>query len=263
MLRIRNWEKFQHYKDRNPPWIKLHKDLLMSEQWVIATDAQRALLIAIMLLAARNDNAIPENPAYIQKVAHLDETPDLSWLVDVGFCDRCVANATVSVANATVGVADATQNTPFVYSETETEAETEKSIGHPPPVDDRFDDFWSIWPKKVQKKTAQTAWKNMTKKNREAALAALPAHMLRWNDPQFIPNPATWLRAERWNDELSPTGRWPASNQASGSVNDPYMMSLAKSYGASAPEIVTFFEEYSRTPASREEFERWREGRSN
>jgi len=28
MLRVKNWGKFQHYKDRNPPWIKLHRGLL-------------------------------------------------------------------------------------------------------------------------------------------------------------------------------------------------------------------------------------------
>ena len=27
-LHIKNWGEFQHYKKRNPPWIKLHKKLL-------------------------------------------------------------------------------------------------------------------------------------------------------------------------------------------------------------------------------------------
>jgi hypothetical protein len=27
-LRVKNWSEFQHYKDRNPPWIKLHRTLL-------------------------------------------------------------------------------------------------------------------------------------------------------------------------------------------------------------------------------------------
>ena len=25
---VKNWDEFQHYKDRNPPWIKLHNHLL-------------------------------------------------------------------------------------------------------------------------------------------------------------------------------------------------------------------------------------------
>lgn len=28
MYRIKNWKKFQHYKDRRPPWIKLYTELL-------------------------------------------------------------------------------------------------------------------------------------------------------------------------------------------------------------------------------------------
>ena len=27
-LRFRNWERFQHYRDRRPPWIKLHRTLI-------------------------------------------------------------------------------------------------------------------------------------------------------------------------------------------------------------------------------------------
>jgi len=33
-LKVKNWEKYQHYKDRNPPWIKLHFELLTSADWV-------------------------------------------------------------------------------------------------------------------------------------------------------------------------------------------------------------------------------------
>ena len=28
ILTVRNWSDFQHYKDRSPPWIRLHRDLL-------------------------------------------------------------------------------------------------------------------------------------------------------------------------------------------------------------------------------------------
>ena len=27
-MRIKNWKKFQHFRDRKPPWIKLYRDLL-------------------------------------------------------------------------------------------------------------------------------------------------------------------------------------------------------------------------------------------
>lgn len=88
--RVRNWAQFQHYKDRNPAWIKLHLDLLTSEEWMLApTDNDRLLLIVVMLVAARKDNVIPANPAYLRKVGCLDFDPDITWLVDTGFLVPC------------------------------------------------------------------------------------------------------------------------------------------------------------------------------
>jgi hypothetical protein len=48
---ICNWERFQHYKDRDPPWVKLYRDLLTSESWVLGTDLSRVVQIASTLLA--------------------------------------------------------------------------------------------------------------------------------------------------------------------------------------------------------------------
>lgn len=66
------WAKHQHYKDRDPPWIKLYRDLLSAESWVLGTDDSRLVQVASMLLAARYRNAIPLNYALFRKVASLD-----------------------------------------------------------------------------------------------------------------------------------------------------------------------------------------------
>ena len=29
----KNWSDFQHYKERNPPWIRLHRSLLDNFEW--------------------------------------------------------------------------------------------------------------------------------------------------------------------------------------------------------------------------------------
>jgi len=127
------------------------------------------------------------------------------------------------------------------------EESTSYSLGHPPPADDRFDEFWTLYPRKVQKKTAKTAWKNMTKKKREAALAALPAHILHWDDPKFIPHAATWLRAERWEDDLS--------SSKSATDHERRLLSLSKRYGVSMSAIEQFQKTRGRTPVSRQEIE--------
>lgn len=100
-LKVRNWEEFQHYKDRNPPWIKLHFAIFASEDWVLLSDSSKLLMIVCMLIASRNEGIIPNNPAYIKRVAYLQDDPDLTPLIKCGFlneydasiCAQTVADA--------------------------------------------------------------------------------------------------------------------------------------------------------------------------
>lgn len=71
-ISVVGWEKFQHYKDRDPPWVKLYRDLLTTESWVVGTDQSRLMQVASILLAARYENKIPYRWDLIKKVSHLD-----------------------------------------------------------------------------------------------------------------------------------------------------------------------------------------------
>lgn len=67
-----------------------------------------------------------------------------------------------------------------------------------------FDDFWQVWPRKVAKAKARSAWNTMKRRERVAAMEALPDHIAHvFTDPQFTPYPASWLNAKRWEDDLS------------------------------------------------------------
>lgn len=78
-----------------------------------------------------------------------------------------------------------------------------------------WEDFWEAYPRKVGKQSALKAW-------RKAAKTTTPANLLAGairfaKDPnlpekQFIPHPATWLNAGRWDDEPLP-GRKPEQQQ--------------------------------------------------
>ena len=52
-ITVPNWDKFQHYKDRTPPWIKLYTELNSSNAWLDLTDAERGLLVTIWIEYAR------------------------------------------------------------------------------------------------------------------------------------------------------------------------------------------------------------------
>lgn len=54
----KNWGKFQHYKDRNPPWIKLHRDLLIDKEFMRLPLASKALAPMLWLLASEDINGV-------------------------------------------------------------------------------------------------------------------------------------------------------------------------------------------------------------
>ena len=58
-IRVKNWKKFQHYKDRCPPWIKLHVNILNDRQFVALDDASQSLLMLLWILASEDDGFIP------------------------------------------------------------------------------------------------------------------------------------------------------------------------------------------------------------
>jgi hypothetical protein len=74
----------------------------------------------------------------------------------------------------------------------------------PKAAPDGFSEFWARYPRKVAKGAAQKAYAKAMKAARHddvmfALSQQLPA--LEAKDQQYIPHPATWLNAERWNDE--------------------------------------------------------------
>lgn len=86
--RIKNWDRYQHYRQRNPPWIKLYTDLLASEDWVTLDDPSRVLLVACLLIASKTDGEIDGTPSgltYLKRVAYLRKTPNLKPLITGGF----------------------------------------------------------------------------------------------------------------------------------------------------------------------------------
>jgi hypothetical protein len=82
---VKNYEKFQHYKDRSPPWIKLYNELLDDYEFGLLPDASKMHLVAIWLLASRSENKIPFDPAWVAKRINATEAVDLQLLADRKF----------------------------------------------------------------------------------------------------------------------------------------------------------------------------------
>ena len=73
---------------------------------------------------------------------------------------------------------------------------------------DDFDKFWAAYPKKVAKADARKAWAQTKDIRPEltnlliAIIANCKTESWMKSGGAFIPYPATWLRGERWEDEL-------------------------------------------------------------
>ena len=191
ILKVKNWEEFQHYKDRNPPWIKLHRSLLTDYKFACLQDASKLHLMLIWLLASQTNNEIPNDAKYLQNLLNLDERPNLKELIEKGFL--------VFEHDASEVLAECKQ---VAMPETETETETEyPSSGDDGDTDSAFAEFWEAYPKKVEKKKSETAFRRLTKTKQLAALSDIRAGRFDGKQRQYIPNPTTYIHGERWNDE--------------------------------------------------------------
>lgn len=74
-----------------------------------------------------------------------------------------------------------------------------------------FDAFWAAYPRKVAKPAAHRAWASIAPDELLARriTRAVTDHIAAWRDRgtelEYIPHPATWLNARRWEDELTTT----------------------------------------------------------
>ena len=85
LLQVRNWREFQHYGDRNPPWIKLHVALLDDYRFATLPDLEKGALPLIWLLASRNGGKIPDDAEFVQKRLGLSRKPNLELYVSAEF----------------------------------------------------------------------------------------------------------------------------------------------------------------------------------
>ena len=84
---VKSWDSFQHYKDRNPPWIKLHNHLLDNYEFECLPDASKAHLLCIWMLASRTQNKMPMDPQWIKRKIGASSSVDLNVLVEYGFIE--------------------------------------------------------------------------------------------------------------------------------------------------------------------------------
>lgn len=203
----KNWGGFQHYKDRAPPWIKLHKGLLDNFEFQSLPVASRALAPMLWLLASDHErgeiDAAPKKLAFRLRMTECEVTDALRPLIDNGFF-LVLSDASDALAERK-RLADLERETEERRKEAEQKARD-------------FETFWAAYPKKEGKKDAESAWAKVDCPL-PVLLAAIEAkrNTEDWTKAkgQFVPLPANWLLGKRWEDEgvtiaLRQTGPDPA-----------------------------------------------------
>ena len=91
-IKVVNWGRFQHYKDRNPPWIKFHTSLLDDYDFQRLPGNAKWQLLLLWLVAARQDNRIPDDSEWLASLFHVfPDDLEIELLVERGWLERLIA----------------------------------------------------------------------------------------------------------------------------------------------------------------------------
>lgn len=196
-MKVINWDRFQHYKERRPPWIKLHRQLLDSRQWFSLSDGASRLLVECWLIASESsDGTLTDD---VDDLAfRLHKRPDvvavtLQELVDKGFIKMRSQGASKLLASCT----------------TETEGETEGEVLR---VESKkaFEELWVIH-RRGSKQEALKGYRKAVKNgvDHPTMIVALKAYVRNDVRADFKGQHLfRWIRDKRWEefDGNGPTG---------------------------------------------------------
>ena len=205
-LRIKDFSKFQHFKDRSPPWVKLYRDILDDPDWHELDGNSAKILVMLWLIASEDETkqgCLPDTRKLcfrlrtteselehaVTKLSHWLERVDIAVI-----SDRYQPDAPERAGEETEKSREETEHCSPSASES---------------ADDGFATFWEQYPKKVAKPQALKSWKKI--KPAGQVLADLLAGLKKqkasadWlkDGGQFIPYPTTWLNGRRWEDEVT------------------------------------------------------------
>ena len=53
-MRVKNWKEHQHFKDRNPPWIKVYRSIMDQRDIMMLSDRSFRVLVCLWLIASED-----------------------------------------------------------------------------------------------------------------------------------------------------------------------------------------------------------------
>lgn len=226
----KDWREFQHYKDRSPPWIRLHKKLLDNYEFHCLPVASRALAPMLWLLASDSiDGLIEASPAKLAfrlRQTEGEVTAALKPLIDNGFFIVEQSDSEVLADRKQVAVPETE-----ALQRTETEAEAQPaprkrstptpSIAKPDDVEEQTWADWLALRKAKRAPVTQTVLDGARSESQKAGMG-LEAFLKVWCSRGSQGLEAEWLKpAER----------------AAGASETAYQRSMRERMQEAAPEF--------------------------
>jgi len=142
-LSVKNFDRFQHYKDRNPVWIKLYNSLLDDYEFTNLPDASKWHMVAIFLLSSRYDNKIPYDSKWIASKISIYDDIDMDILLNSGMI-----------------VAYGNDSNPLASGYPREEKRREKEEKNKEEYSSDFEKAWSLYPRRSGGNPKKLAWKS-------------------------------------------------------------------------------------------------------
>jgi hypothetical protein len=164
-MRIKNWTKFQHFKDRRPPWVKLYRDILDDLEWHELDPLAAKVLVMLWLIASEDDGRIPDTKTLAFRL-RLTEVKT----------KEIVSKLSHWLEQDNINVISTGYQLDLPERETETEIETKKeknatSVACPSDVDQQIWDDWKQLRKAKKAPVTETVVKSARKEAAKANMA--------------------------------------------------------------------------------------------
>lgn len=195
-IKIKNWDRFQHYKHRNPPWIRLYRALLTDPEWFELQNSDASWMLAsCWLLASEQDGSLPD----IEQIAfrfRMSEDQVKSRLLELQHW-LIIDDASTLLAPRKH---DASDVLPQSKKEKKESKEDKKALlSH-------FDEFWQAYPKREgtnSKKAAGLRFAAAVKAGADPAaiIAGARAYATAPTTEvgsRFVQQAETWLNKRGW-----------------------------------------------------------------
>lgn len=209
--RVRDWEKFKHFKDRNAPWVKLNKELLNNKDW-FGLQAEAAKTLVMLWLVASED---PEREGNLPELGELAfrlrmEEPEIrkhldklgKWLEQTDTESESSDPVTLQPDIIMIPQQHHAHNIDDTVPEMLAKNPVLRMKHGTKPYSKEFSEFWSRYPKKLGKTNAYDRFTKITETiDPEVIIAGLRSQLKQTfftEDPEHFTFAETWLNQRRW-----------------------------------------------------------------